>query len=49
MALPNTRWRPSMGTFTVASGLGLLFTGIVVMGVIGLAGLYIINQTKDED
>lgn len=38
-----------MGTFTVASGLGLLFTGIVVMGVIGLAGLYIINQTKDED
>ncbi len=38
-----------MGTFTVASGLGLLFTGIVVMAVIGLAGVWILNKVKDED
>ena len=38
-----------MGTFTVASGLGLLFCGIVLIGVIGLTGLWIINKDKEED
>jgi len=38
-----------MGTFTLASGLGLLFTGIVVMAVIGLTGVWILNKIKDED
>ena len=38
-----------MGTFTVGSGLGLLFCGIVVIAVIGLIGLYVINKIKDED
>jgi hypothetical protein len=38
-----------MGTFTVATGLGMLFTGIVVMAVIGFVGLYVINTLKDED
>jgi len=38
-----------VGTFTISSGLGLLFTGIVVMAVIGFAGLYVINKIKDED
>ena len=38
-----------MGTFTLASGLGLLFTGIIVMAVIGLTGVWIINKVKDED
>tara|TARA_B100001057_G_scaffold306455_1_gene306584 strand:+ start:3867 stop:3983 length:117 start_codon:yes stop_codon:yes gene_type:complete len=38
-----------MGTFTISSGLGLLFTGIVVMAVIGFVGLYVINKLKDED
>jgi len=38
-----------MGTFTIATGLGLLFTGIVVMGVMGFIGLHIINKIKDED
>ena len=38
-----------MGTFTISTGLGLLFTGIVVMAVIGLVGLHIINKPKDEE
>ena len=38
-----------MGTFTFATGLGLLLCGIVTMGVIGFVGLHIINKTKDED
>tara|TARA_A200000159_G_scaffold160955_1_gene181970 strand:+ start:138 stop:254 length:117 start_codon:yes stop_codon:yes gene_type:complete len=38
-----------MGTFTLASGLGLLFTGIIVMAVIGLTGVWIVNKFKDED
>ena len=40
-----------MGTFTLASGLGLLFCGLVVMFVGGAIGLYIINNhlPKDED
>ena len=49
MALPKTRWRPNMGTFTLGSGLGLLFVGIVAMAVIGFVGLYVINKVKDED
>jgi|TARA_B110000305_G_C19432787_1_gene637148 hypothetical protein len=38
-----------MGTFTVASGLGLLFTGIVVMAVMLVVGVLIINRFKDEE
>ena len=38
-----------MGTFTVASGFGMLFCGIVVMAIIGLIGLWIVNKIKDED
>tara|TARA_B100000900_G_scaffold296770_1_gene255345 strand:+ start:339 stop:455 length:117 start_codon:yes stop_codon:yes gene_type:complete len=38
-----------MGTFTVATGFGMLFVGIVVMAVIGFVGLYVINRLKDED
>ncbi len=38
-----------MGTFTISTGLGLLFVGIVVMGIMGLVGLHIINKIKDED
>jgi len=38
-----------MGTFTISTGLGLLFTGILVMAVIGFVGLHIINKMKDED
>lgn len=38
-----------MGTFTVASGLGLLVTGLLVTAFIGLVGLWVINKIKDED
>ena len=38
-----------MGTFTVATGLGLLFCGIVLIAVMGFAGLWVINKMKDED
>jgi len=38
-----------MGTFTISSGLGLLFTGIVVMAVIGFVGLHVINKIDDKD
>jgi hypothetical protein len=38
-----------MGTFTVATGLGLLFCGIVLIGVMGFVGLWVINKAKDED
>jgi len=38
-----------MGTFTIATGLGLLFCGIITMGVIGFLGLHIINKMKDEE
>mgnify|MGYP001205456277 CR=1 FL=1 len=38
-----------MGTFTLSSGLGLLFCGIVLIGVIGFTGLWVINKIKDED
>ena len=33
-----------MGTFTVASGFGMLAVGLIAMAVIGLVGLYIINS-----
>ena len=39
-----------MGTFTLASGLGMLFCGITVMLVGGAIGLYIVNRLpKDEE
>jgi hypothetical protein len=40
-----------MGTFTVASGLGMLFVGLCAMAVIGMVGLYVINNVlpKDEE
>jgi hypothetical protein len=38
-----------MGTFTIASGLGLLLCGIIVMAVLGFTGLWVINKIKDED
>jgi|TARA_A200000159_G_scaffold37412_1_gene33661 hypothetical protein len=38
-----------MGTFTLASGLGLLFCGITVMIVGGAIGLYIINNHLPKD
>ncbi len=38
-----------MGTFTLTSGLGLLFCGIVMMAIIGFVGLWVINKIKDED
>jgi uncharacterized membrane protein YuzA (DUF378 family) len=42
-----------MGTFTVATGFGMLFAGVVVMTIIGLAGLWVINlkaqQKRDTD
>ena len=38
-----------MVTFTLASGLGLLACGIIVMAVIGFVGLYVINKLKDEE
>jgi len=38
-----------VGTFTISTGLGLLLCGIVMMGVIGFIGLWVINKAKDED
>jgi len=38
-----------MGTFTISTGLGLLLCGIVMTGVIGFGGLWVINKMKDED
>ena len=38
-----------MGTFTVASGLGMLFVGLCAMAVIGLVGLYVINNVLPND
>jgi hypothetical protein len=38
-----------MGTFTIASGFGLLACGIIVMLVIGFIGVLIINKIRDED
>jgi len=38
-----------MGTFTISTGLGLLFCGIVTLAVIGFGGLWVINKLKDEE
>ena len=38
-----------MGTFTVASGFGLLFVGLCAMAVIVLVGLYVINNVLPND
>ena len=38
-----------MGTFTVASGFGMLAVGLIAMAVIGLVGLWIVYKIKDED
>ena len=37
-----------MGTFTVATGFGMLFAGVVVLAIIGLAGLWVINQQEQQ-
>jgi nitrogen fixation-related uncharacterized protein len=38
-----------MGTFTMATGLGMLGVGILVMAVIGAIFLYVINHKPKED
>ena len=38
-----------MGTFTMATGLGMLGVGILVLAVIGAGFLYVINYKKRED
>jgi len=38
-----------MGTFTMATGLGMLGVGILVMAVIGAIFLYVINKQERED
>ena len=38
-----------MGTFTWATGLGMLGVGILVIAIIGAIGLYVINKQKRED
>ena len=38
-----------MGTFTLATGFGLLAVGLISMAVIGFCGLWIVNKIKDED
>ena len=38
-----------MGTFTLATGLGMLGVGIVVIAIIGAIFLYVINYKKRED
>jgi len=38
-----------MGTFTLATGLGMLGVGILVMAIIGAIFLYVINYKKRED
>ena len=38
-----------MGTFTWATGLGMLGVGILVLAVIGAIFLYVINKQKRED
>jgi len=38
-----------MGTFTLATGLGMLGVGILVMAIIGAIGLYVINKQERED
>jgi hypothetical protein len=38
-----------MGTFTLATGLGMLGVGMLVLGIIGAIFLYVINYKKRED
>lgn len=38
-----------MGTFTLATGLGMLGVGILVIAIIGAVFLYVINYKKRED
>ena len=38
-----------MGTFTLATGFGMLAVGLIAMAVIGFVGLWVINKVKDED
>ncbi len=38
-----------MGTFTLATGFGMLAVGLIAMAVIGFLGLLIVNKIKDED
>lgn len=38
-----------MGTFTLATGFGMLAVGLISMAVIGFLGLWIVNKIKDED
>ena len=38
-----------MGTFTLATGLGMLGVGILALAIIGAIGLYVINYKKRED
>ena len=38
-----------MGTFTLATGLGMLGVSILVMAIIGAILLYVINYKKRED
>ena len=38
-----------MGTFTLATGLGMLGVGILVLAVIGAGFLYVINKQDEED
>ena len=38
-----------MGTVTVATGFGMLFAGVVVLAIMGLAGLWVINQQQKRD
>ena len=35
-----------MGTFTMATGLGMLAVGMVVMAILGAGFLYVINATE---
>ena len=38
-----------MGTFTLATGFGMLAVGLIAMAVIGFLCLWIVNKIKDED
>jgi hypothetical protein len=38
-----------MGTFTLATGLGMLLTGIVAMAIGGIIFLWITNRKGDDD
>ena len=38
-----------MGTFTVATGFGMLFAGVVLLAIMGLAILWVINSQQDRE